>query len=535
MPRRWREALSTGRDRLCLLLLAGTLGLGITGVAEWSGRAHRLADLPQRPLLLTLRALALGLVVATLAIAVVRRARLFRGQPGVVGFGLRGLSAGPLIAWAAGSAAQGVFGDDKTTLGSVFWSTLIAFFALWTLFSLLAPERFFSPRRRLFDVLAWNLLLTLVLAESAVSLWAWRHPSPFLWDEDSVVASLEARRLVPGRFFLGTRANSGGYHDEEFHPPRDASEIVVAVLADSFGLGVVPHAYHFTTVAEQRLSERLDGRPVALDNFGVAGIGMPEYAWLLEHEVPAVSPQRVLLCVFVGNDIDSYTRRRGRYHSYQRFVVYDLLWRLLGVSRATGAGGALDPAVLGQSEAPPIAEPGAEEPTFGVERFMQIERGRLAITRTDGDRVTRSYARFFRSLGSIHESGGDRLRVVLIPDQFQVDDALWQALMAGESGPAGLYARDLPQQRISAFCAERGIPCLDLLPALRAAQREQPVYALRDTHWNARGNRVAGLAIADFLWDDLGREGGGSAGHQLLDQHPLAQAPVADAVAGELE
>jgi hypothetical protein len=40
---------------------------------------------------------------------------------------------------------------------------------------------------------------------------------------------------------------------------------------------------------------------------------------------------------------------------------------------------------------------------------------------------------------------------------------------------------------------------LGLLPVLREAQRQAPTYHLRDTHWNAHGNRVAGEAIAGWI------------------------------------
>ena len=35
-----------------------------------------------------------------------------------------------------------------------------------------------------------------------------------------------------------------------------------------------------------------------------------------------------------------------------------------------------------------------------------------------------------------------------------------------------------------------------------AAQRQARVYHLRDTHWNSRGHRTAGLAIADRVLQD---------------------------------
>jgi len=40
---------------------------------------------------------------------------------------------------------------------------------------------------------------------------------------------------------------------------------------------------------------------------------------------------------------------------------------------------------------------------------------------------------------------------------------------------------------------------IDLLPALRAAERDAPTYALRNTHWNERGNATAARQIAESL------------------------------------
>ena len=57
--------------------------------------------------------------------------------------------------------------------------------------------------------------------------------------------------------------------------------------------------------------------------------------------------------------------------------------------------------------------------------------------------------------------------------------------------------RDLPQRRIAAFLEQEGIPHLDLLPILRAAEPMEDgqlrLYHLRDTHFNARGNAATEL------------------------------------------
>ena len=73
-------------------------------------------------------------------------------------------------------------------------------------------------------------------------------------------------------------------------------------------------------------------------------------------------------------------------------------------------------------------------------------------------------------------------------------------MLADKSRPDD-YDRDFPQAAMVSHCRERGIEVLDLLPLLRAHLRtggDRP-YHLRDTHWNAVGNRVAGEALGRRL------------------------------------
>ena len=91
-------------------------------------------------------------------------------------------------------------------------------------------------------------------------------------------------------------------------------------------------------------------------------------------------------------------------------------------------------------------------------------------------------------------------------NEFQLEDDVWNA--AFDADIDGALDRDGPQRRIAAWLAERGIPCLDLLPNLRAEPREDDgryhLYHLKDTHFIARGNAVVGRALAAFVRDELG-------------------------------
>jgi hypothetical protein len=108
---------------------------------------------------------------------------------------------------------------------------------------------------------------------------------------------------------------------------------------------------------------------------------------------------------------------------------------------------------------------------------------------------------FERALAEIQDAAGAvPLVAMLIPDEFQGEDDLFAAIVA-RRGPG--LDRDRPQRDAAAILAKLGIPALDLLPVLRAvrplADGRRHLYHARDTHWNARGNRIAGEALARFL------------------------------------
>ena len=488
------------------LILAGSVRLTRDLIVHLD--QARSGDDARFALLLGLRCLALAAAGWALLMAAVGRAAWpsDRGSRSPLGMVLR---AGALILLTAigvtslAHFAAGLEGDRFAVRG-VYRSVLLLTTSLWAGLLAAAPGRdLFAPRgtasRRLV-VVAINLLVCLLAAETVAVWFAELHPTRLLWDERSVEATISANRFAPGATYLGFPMNSGGYYDEEFER-GGADDLVVALLADSFGVGIVPYRHNFATVAERRLraAAPVVGR-VAVNNYGVAATGLPEYAWLLENEVAATSPARVVLALFVGNDISSLQeQRRPGLYSLQQFQLFELLRRLLVVGGARGGYGRTgDAAHIGRG--PPADLEGG---TFPEETFLEIERLRLEMCNTNSPPVEQLYRRAFSWLARMSERAGDRLVVVLVPDEFQVNDALFAALERRLPRPAD-YDRFYPQKRIGQFCRERGIAVLDLLEELRRAQVARPVYRPRDTHWNARGNRVAGEAIARFLLEDIG-------------------------------
>jgi hypothetical protein len=82
----------------------------------------------------------------------------------------------------------------------------------------------------------------------------------------------------------------------------------------------------------------------------------------------------------------------------------------------------------------------------------------------------------------------------------QVEEDLGRGVLARAPG----RDLDLPDRRLEAMAAKRGVPCLLLAPGLRAAEasgsgRLYGFGAGRGGHWNPAGHRVAAGLIERFL------------------------------------
>ncbi|MFH0946752.1 MAG: hypothetical protein V2A76_16275 [Planctomycetota bacterium] len=378
-----------------------------------------------------------------------------------------------------------------------------------------APLRQMLPPRplRLLDILLLNVCVLLLAGECGLRLFARLRPSPlFARATADSEEWMRQYRKPRGSVRNGFPFNSEGYYDEEFTPGTQEGRVAV-VIGDSFSIGVVPHHFHYTTVCERELSG------TSVQNRGIASIGPAEYFQIVWREAPAQNPSVVIISLFVGNDVvDSFRWKPPpsliRTWFDREFLLTCEVTRRLGVlyREWREAGGALiDSAASGPIVSSPedmvaawpwLADPLLEKPEFSADMFAGIEQRRaLAICR----RNDWAFSRLFRVLEQIDLAAHDLpLAFMLIPDEFQVEDAVWEMVVSGVGDVT--LERDRPQRLIRQWLEERGIPYLDLLPHLR----EEPplpdgrrhLYHLRDTHLNARGNERVGKLLARFLLEN---------------------------------
>jgi hypothetical protein len=330
----------------------------------------------------------------------------------------------------------------------------------------------------------------------------------------SPLQKVDLHRFEAGEVFLGMPCNRRGFHDEELQ--LAPSERLVACIGDSFSVGVVPHYFHYTTVAERALGG------VVIDSIGVNACGPREYNLLLETEALPLAPELIVLAVFIGNDIfdsveepdDHRWARRIYDRNYSAcFVLLPRALRLFAERPRSGdetedwresISVEQTPAALIE-HFPHLADPLRELPSFTTESFETIERTRAAWV--CDPRHAGELEHLFAALETALELADPTPLVVLIlPDEFQVEDELWNSISRRNEDGA-LLERDLPQTLLRAWLKAHGVAYLDVLPVLRAVaplpDGNRHLYSLRDTHFNRRGNRFVGRALADFLVEQL--------------------------------
>ena len=396
--------------------------------------------------------------------------------------------------------------------GGSYYSFIIGFGVLATLdaFGPALAQRLGARVVDALDLVCMNACVLFVGLELSLRLVAaFTHSPLFAQDSSDAKGWLAANKLKPGAPLAGFRANSHGFADDEFVKNKGC---LVAAVGDSFTVGVVPHEFHFTTVAE-----RLLGCPI--DAIGVCAVGPEEYALLEHDEALPLAPDVVLVDLFVGNDIVDNLRGRDHFRGGMRrwldrhnMLTYELPRRLAILARERrrlhGAAPATPPAapsdkILSRDELiavfPWLADPLREPPSMSRQAFLELETRHAREICGGGDEPY--YKRFWEILDEMRAAAAPhKLAVLLIPDELQVEDPLWAEVSARAGVPLD---RDRAQRILAARLAEKGIPYLDLLPLLRAepvgSDGMHHLFHRDDSHLNARGNAVTGAALAAFL------------------------------------
>jgi lysophospholipase L1-like esterase len=329
---------------------------------------------------------------------------------------------------------------------------------------------------------------------------------------DDVYESFDCRHRV--------RQNALGFRGPDVPFARGAARRLV-VLGDSFvwGFGV-----ENDDVFTARLA-RASRAPLEVVNLGVSGYGTDQELLLWRLLGAQFQPDDVLLVVTPYTDVFDVTATE-RYH-YPKPIFRlgpsgptlenvpvprreDGRWDVEGVRRLDVQGlsllrvasrSALVSAALQAATARPSLRAALERRGLIAEREPGIDVEQKLLVSPLPDDARRGWDVVVALVGVLADevaAAHGHLTVAIAPTPLQVYPDLWETFRREHGLPSGArWDRDAPERTLAAACAARGVPVVDLLPALREAARTDPYLYFRwNMHWTPAGHRVVAATLA---------------------------------------
>lgn len=323
--------------------------------------------------------------------------------------------------------------------------------------------------------------------------------------------------------------NALGMRDRPYNPMPPENTFRILSLGDSFAFGRVADQHNFLTVAEERLNAAFSNKTIEILNTGVPAYQpINEWAYLKAYGL-SFKPDLILLCFYVGNDLDDNDKSplfinpdvsfQKEQEQLQQFPFY----RWLGWSRLYQMGInfkiklALNADIQKRMATIPDRTP--PENAYLIPEFwfmdqtqydnvLKIQTTRYlaesARTQVDQQRIA-STQKVLLDIQSLCRDVRGGLVVALLPAEAQVDSAVQARLLvlAAPQWDPNDFDFSQPQTTLKTWLTAQGIPTIDFLPAFQEQAKTRPLYLLRDTHWNESGNHLAADELVPFLSNQI--------------------------------
>jgi hypothetical protein len=326
------------------------------------------------------------------------------------------------------------------------------------------------------------------------------------------------------------RVNNLGFRDREHSVEKPQGTCRILGIGDSFVYGDVRLKDNFLRVTESELAGRLSERwpSVEMVMMGLGGYSPENALGVLRSGALDLSPDLVTLNFFVGNDITGIPTKgrvyRGRlYYIGSSQPVLNVLRKLRIFQLSESAIRQLASIVAqqrlskGQDDTAEVESMDTDEEETAIgsypwEDFVMIQARRLPVFLSPPHRSTLRLwdeaEDYLLEFDRLCREADVPWVLHIIPSEVQVDPETRRLVLEALSLSEEAYDFDAPQRRLHDFAEANGITITDPLPELRAQHsRGDRLYIPNNTHWNVKGNRIAGEILAAAVEAELTANG----------------------------
>lgn len=317
--------------------------------------------------------------------------------------------------------------------------------------------------------------------------------------------------------------NGFGFRDRAHSEKKQPGTFRIIGIGDSFVYSAVRLDDNFLRVTEALLNEvpARDSLETEIILMGLGGYSPENYVGVLQSQGLTIDPDLVILNFFVGNDVMGIPIRGHVFRGQLYYVGSHNPW--LHIARQSRLFIMLEKVFLVdikqklirkqdvslnldgvKEEMPEAARNGDSRRPPLSNAFIRMQAKRLPVCLRKPTRrvenLWRKAESYLDEFDRLCREAGMPWILHIIPAEIQIDTEVRAGVLKALQLSEDVYDFDLPQRRLKAYAAERGIPALDPLPEMRRAhQSGQRLYIPNDSHWNVEGNRLAGELIAELL------------------------------------
>jgi len=319
--------------------------------------------------------------------------------------------------------------------------------------------------------------------------------------------------------------NNLGFRDRDRIAQKPEETFRVLGIGDSFVYGAVAPEDNFLQVAEAELNslKAPGSQHVDIPLLGCPGWSIENEVGLLKSQGLEMQPDLVVINFFVGNDVTGIpvkgtvirgdlcfsgshrwwldTLRKSRlFMMAEKTCLLEVRKKLLNRKFQVD-----DPMEMMVGSA--VASVPEEPVSIGLSHeYLIIQSRSEGIYRQQTEpRIDQLWQEAEKQLLQVEQTcraAGIPWILVIVPTEVQVDESVRKQVLTNLELDEADYDFDLPQRRLLEFAEKSGIQVLNLLPELRAAHKpDTPLYIPNDTHWNEKGNELAGKLLADMIQD----------------------------------